>query len=209
VLHGDNPSLGYRPLAHDTQLIFTFRWPCKTGQSRYIMCNQSSSSSRPELTNKLGKDGKLTADKHKRCLDNNLCMFCGGTGHFTDNCPQRPKMPRVVLQPLLLSPVRQAPTRVPTLSQKRVSSSQPSAQPVSCIDSRSAPKEAHLNMSTLYDPNSLMPHVFLSSYGLPELHVLVDSGSMHCFVDTKYALGHSLSSLTPFPRLYSSYSMVP
>jgi len=39
-----------------------------------------------------------------------------------------------------------------------------------------------------------MPHVFLLSYNLPELRVLVDSSSVHCFVDTKYALGHSLST---------------
>jgi len=53
--------------------------------------NQSTSSSRPDLTNKLGKDGKLTADKRKWRLDNNLCMFCRGTGHFTDNCPKKTK----------------------------------------------------------------------------------------------------------------------
>jgi len=53
--------------------------------------NQSSSGSRPDLTNKLGKDGKLTTDKRKRRLDNNLCMFCGGTGHFVDNCPKKTK----------------------------------------------------------------------------------------------------------------------
>jgi len=53
--------------------------------------NQSTSGSRPDLTNKLGKDGKLTADEWKWRLDNNLCMFCGGTSHFTDNCPKKTK----------------------------------------------------------------------------------------------------------------------
>jgi len=53
--------------------------------------NQSSSGSRPDLTNKLGKDGKLTADERKWRLDNNLCMFCGGSGHFADNCPKKTK----------------------------------------------------------------------------------------------------------------------
>jgi len=53
--------------------------------------NQSTSGSRPDLTNKLGKDGKLTMDERKRRLDNNLCMFCGGTGHFVDNCSKKTK----------------------------------------------------------------------------------------------------------------------
>jgi len=54
-------------------------------------------------------------------------------------------------------------------------------------------------MSALYDPNSLMPHVLLLSYNLPELHVLVDSGSTHCFVDTKCALRHTLSTYSVPP----------
>jgi len=61
-----------------------------SGSSK-MTSNQSSSGSRLDLTNKLGKDGKLTADECKRRLDNNLCMFCGGTGHFVDNCPKKTK----------------------------------------------------------------------------------------------------------------------
>jgi len=54
-----------------------------------------------------------------------------------------------------------------------------------------------------------MPHVFLLSYDLPELRALVDSGSTHCFVDTKYALGHSLSTYSVSPivlRLFDGTS---
>jgi len=54
-------------------------------------------------------------------------------------------------------------------------------------------------VSALYDPNSLMLHVLLLSYNLPELRALVDSGSTHCFVDTKYALGHTLSTYSVSP----------
>jgi len=61
-----------------------------SGSSK-VTSNQFSSGSRPDLTNKLGKDRKLTADERKQCLDNNLFMFCGGTGHFMDNCPKKTK----------------------------------------------------------------------------------------------------------------------
>jgi len=59
------------------------------GSSKNTSNPSSSGTSRPDLTNKLGKDGKLTADERKQQLDNNLCMFCGGPGHFADNCPKK------------------------------------------------------------------------------------------------------------------------
>jgi hypothetical protein len=46
------------------------------------------SSNAPDLTGKLGKDGKLTAEEHKRRLDNRLCLFCAGMGHSARDCPK-------------------------------------------------------------------------------------------------------------------------
>ena len=54
--------------------------PSKTSFSR---------SSKLDLNDKLEKDGKLMAAERKCRLDNNLCMFCRGTGHFTDKCPKK------------------------------------------------------------------------------------------------------------------------
>jgi len=41
-----------------------------------------------ELSDKLGKDGKLTSEERKRRFDMNLCMFCGATGHKAKDCPK-------------------------------------------------------------------------------------------------------------------------
>ncbi|KAG6327891.1 hypothetical protein ID866_11198 [Astraeus odoratus] len=49
----------------------------------------SNNSSTPDLSNKLGKDSKLTAAEHKRHFNLNLCMFCGGNSHFSDKCPKK------------------------------------------------------------------------------------------------------------------------
>jgi len=65
--------------------------PAAAGSSKTTNNPSSSGSNRPDLTNKLGKDGKLTTDERKRHLDNNLCMFCRGPGHFVDNCPKKTK----------------------------------------------------------------------------------------------------------------------
>ena len=45
----------------------------------------SSASTNP-LADKLGKDRKLTQQERQHCLDNNLCLFCGGPGHTAANC---------------------------------------------------------------------------------------------------------------------------
>ncbi|KIO15014.1 hypothetical protein M404DRAFT_17876 [Pisolithus tinctorius Marx 270] len=50
--------------------------------------NNHSNSSKPEPS-KLGKDWKLTPEEHKHHIEGNLCMFCGGPGHFADKCPKK------------------------------------------------------------------------------------------------------------------------
>ena len=54
-------------------------------------------ASKPDIAEKLGKDGKLMPDEQKRRFDNGLCMFCGAMGHLAKECPNvtdRPVLPR-------------------------------------------------------------------------------------------------------------------
>ena len=40
----------------------------------------------PDMTRKLGKDGKLTLQEHQCRLDNSLCLFCRKTRHIAKEC---------------------------------------------------------------------------------------------------------------------------
>ena len=44
-----------------------------------------------------------------------------------------------------------------------------------------------------------MPYVSFLSYDIPQLHVLVDSGSTDCFIDSKYALEKSFTIYSVSP----------
>ena len=48
----------------------------------------SSSGNSASLSDKLGKDGKLTPQERQRRFENNLCMFCGKMGHMAKDCPK-------------------------------------------------------------------------------------------------------------------------
>ena len=48
----------------------------------------SSSGTSSSISDKLGKDGKLTPQERQRRFDNNLCLFCGGSGHSAKDCPK-------------------------------------------------------------------------------------------------------------------------
>jgi hypothetical protein len=40
----------------------------------------------PDLSNKLGKDGKLKGDEQERRIKEGLCLYCGKPGHVAADC---------------------------------------------------------------------------------------------------------------------------
>jgi len=42
-----------------------------------------------DLSSKLANNGKLTSDKCKKHLKNNLCLYCGTGDHKLDFCPKK------------------------------------------------------------------------------------------------------------------------
>ena len=48
--------------------------------------SSSSNNNKPDLSSKLGKDGKLTQQERQRRMDNKLCLFCGKGGHVAHDC---------------------------------------------------------------------------------------------------------------------------
>jgi len=47
---------------------------------------------RVDLSSKLASNGKLTSDKCKKHLENNLCLYCGAEDHKLDSCPKKQTM---------------------------------------------------------------------------------------------------------------------
>ncbi|KAF8500062.1 hypothetical protein JB92DRAFT_2742908, partial [Gautieria morchelliformis] len=50
--------------------------------------NTTAQKSTPDLSDKFGKDGKLTPAEHQCHMDNNHCLFCGKGGHVAHECTQ-------------------------------------------------------------------------------------------------------------------------
>ena len=154
------------------------------------------SASSTSISDKLGKDSKLSAKEHQRCFDNNLCLYCGVTGHKTADCKK------------VATSTSKAKTHTAVVKEKEKEeppkkAKQPlaSAQPEGCITLSCAAMEAvHLNTSALFDSSSL--HVLLTSTSVPDsiITTLIDSRSTHCFVDSKFACTHDLP-LTSVPLI--------
>ena len=44
---------------------------------------------RVDLSSKLASNGKLTSDKRKKRLEDNLCLYCSAGDHKLDSCPKK------------------------------------------------------------------------------------------------------------------------
>ena len=53
---------------------------------------KQSNTPRVDLSSKLASNGKLTSDKRKKHLENNLCLYCGAGDHKLDSCPKKQTM---------------------------------------------------------------------------------------------------------------------
>ena len=93
---------------------------------------QSSSGNSASITDKLGKDGKLTLQERQRCFNNNLCMFCGSPSHSTKDCPKSSSSASKA-KAQAIQAKRQRNQRILRF-EKRLSSPQPSTQPEDCVD---------------------------------------------------------------------------
>ena len=54
-----------------------------------IIKSPSPSTPHVDLSDKLGRDGKLNGNEHKRRIDNNLCLYCRLKDHKVDECPRK------------------------------------------------------------------------------------------------------------------------
>jgi hypothetical protein len=59
-----------------------------SGSNKNNSSGSTQQSPPPEYANKLGKDGKLTQEERERRKTNNLCLFCGQSGHSVTSCPK-------------------------------------------------------------------------------------------------------------------------
>jgi len=57
--------------------------------SSSIAKSPSPSTLHVDLSNKLGRDGKLNGNERKHHIDNNLCLYCGLKDHKVDGCPRK------------------------------------------------------------------------------------------------------------------------
>src|SRR6202040_324737 len=119
--------------------------------------NQGSSLSNsekknPDLSDKLGKDGKLTQAEHTRRFNNNLCLFCGGVGHTAKECPKSSSSAMKAKAHAALTSLTAHPSLKTQKTLKRLLDS---AWAKGCIEPHRATEEFRLTTSTSFQSDAL------------------------------------------------------
>ena len=73
-------------------LVVSFAKNSSSKSSLSSTLKKQSNSLQVDLSSKLASNGKLTSDKHKKHLENNLCFYCGVGDHKLDSCPKKQTM---------------------------------------------------------------------------------------------------------------------
>ena len=76
----------------NTSLVASFT---KTSSPKlFLSSTPKKQSNTPwvDLSSKLASNGKLTSDECKKCLKNNLCLYCGAEDHKLDFCSKKQTM---------------------------------------------------------------------------------------------------------------------
>ena len=82
----DNKSQQKSEKKPETSSSNSTKWNPSTSTSSNNNKLAKLSASSTSISNKLGKDSKLSAKECQEHFDNNLCLYCGGTGHKTADC---------------------------------------------------------------------------------------------------------------------------
>jgi len=76
-----NPSPVASPAKNSSSKLPTSSTPKKQPNTPWV-----------DLSSKLANNGKLTSDKHKKHLKNNLCLYCGAKDYKLDFCLKKQTM---------------------------------------------------------------------------------------------------------------------
>jgi Retrotransposon gag protein len=60
----------------------------KNSSSKSSNSASTSQEKTPDISSKLGKDGKLLPEERQRRIDQGLCLLCGTKGHLVKECPK-------------------------------------------------------------------------------------------------------------------------
>ena len=70
-------------------LVALFAKNLSSKLSLFPALKKQSNSLQVNLSSKLASNSKLTSNKCKKCLENNLCLYCGARDHKLDSCPKK------------------------------------------------------------------------------------------------------------------------